>query len=78
MIFFPQPFTNKVLVKSDVSNYATRSDTKNAMDVDILKFAKKYDLINLKTEVDSLNIDELETNLVDVIKKQIMKLIKSY
>ena len=78
MIFFPEPFTNKVLVKSDVSNYATRSDTKNAMDVDILKFAKKYDLISLKTEVDSLNIDELEINLVDVIKKQIMKLIKSY
>ena len=69
MIFFPEPFTNKVLVKSDVSNYATRSDTKNATDVDTLKFAKKYDLISLKTEVDSLNIDELETNLVDVIKK---------
>lgn len=53
MIFFPEPFTNKVLVKSDVSNYATRSDTKNATDVDTLKFAKKYDLISLKTEVDS-------------------------
>ena len=39
------------------------------MDVDTLKFAKKYDLISLKTEVDSLDIDELETNLVDVIKK---------
>ena len=52
-----------------MSNYATRSDIKNATDVDTLKFAKKYDLISLKTEVDSLDIDELETNLVDVIKK---------
>ena len=52
-----------------MSNYAARSDIKNAMDVDTLKFAKKYDLISLKTEVDSLDIDELETNLVDVIKK---------
>lgn len=52
-----------------MSNYATRSDIKNATDVDTLKFAKKYDLISLKTEVYSLDIDELETNLVDVIKK---------
>ena len=40
------------------------------MGVDTLKFAKKDDLINLKTEVDSLDIDKLETNQVNVKKKK--------
>ena len=72
MSYFPEPFTNKnkVLVKLNVFNYATKSDIKNAMGVDTLKFAKKDDLINLKTEVDSLDIDKLETNQVNVKKKK--------
>ena len=76
MSYFPEPFTNKnkVLVKLNVFNYATKSDIKNAMGVDTLKFAKKDDLINLKTEVDSLDIDKLETNQVNVKKKKKKKM----
>ena len=44
----------------DLSNYATKTDLKNATGVDISKFAKKVDLASLKSEVDELDIDKLE------------------
>ena len=81
MSYFLEPFTskNKVQVELNLSNYATKSDLKNATSVDILHFAKKDDLANLKTEFDRLDIDELETNQVDlqnlnnVVDKKIVK-----
>ena len=39
-------------VELDLSNYATKSDLKNATGVDTLQFAKEVDLASLKTEVD--------------------------
>ena len=48
-----------------MSNYATKSDLKNATVVDTLQFAKKDDLANLKLEVDKLNIGKLETTHSD-------------
>ena len=36
----------------DLSNYATKSNLKNAAGVDTSKFAKKVDLANLKSNVD--------------------------
>ena len=51
---------NKIEVEVDLSNYATKSDLKTVIGVDILQFRKKDDLANLKTEVDKLNIDKLE------------------
>ena len=40
-------------VELDSSNYATKSDSKKATGtVDILKFAKKVDLANLKSGID--------------------------
>ena len=42
-------------------NYATKSDLKNATGVDTSHFAKKDDLVNLKSEVDKFDIDKFKT-----------------
>ena len=47
-------------VELDLSNYATKADFKNATGVDVLDFAKKTDLPNLKSDVDQLDIDKLK------------------
>ena len=57
-----------VKVELDLSNYVTKSDLKNAACVDILKFAEKTDLGSLKSEIDKLDIDELETTPVNLSK----------
>ena len=56
---------NKTEVKLDLSNYAKKSDLKNPTGVETSQFAKKYDLVNLKSEFDKLNIDKLEKLSVD-------------
>ena len=38
----------------------------NATGVDSLKFAKKFDLASLKSEIDKLDIGKLETTPVDL------------
>ena len=62
MSYFPEPFTNKnkIEVKLDLPDYATKSDLQNATGVDVSQFAKKYNLPNLKSEVDKLYTDELK------------------
>ena len=68
----------------DLSNYATKADLKNAAGTDTSKFAAKYDLANLKTKVDKLDINKLVpipvdldklSNVVknDVVKKDVYK-----
>ena len=47
-------------VQLDLSNYATKSDLKNEIGVDALKFAKKVGLDNLKSDVDKLDTEELK------------------
>ena len=49
----------------DLSNYATKSDLKNATGVDILKFVKKVDLASLKSDVDKLDIVNLKNVSID-------------
>ena len=49
----------KIEVVLDLSNYATKSDLKNATGVDISQFAEKGDLANLKLEADKSGIDKL-------------------
>ena len=44
----------------DLSNYATKANLKNVTGVDISKFVKTTDLANLKSDVDKLDIDQLE------------------
>ena len=44
----------------DISNYATKSDLKNAAGVDTSKFAKKVDLTSLRSDVDRLDNNKLK------------------
>ena len=55
-----------------MSNYAIKSDLKNATGIDTTKLAAKSNLVNLKTEVDKLDIDKLKslpTNLSNLKSK---------
>ena len=60
--YFPELNTSggRVKVELDLSNYATKSDLKNATGIDTSKFAKKVDLASLKFNVDKLDIDRLK------------------
>ena len=49
-----------VKVELDLSNYAIKADLKNTTAVDTSNFAKKYDLANLKSYVNKLDIDKLK------------------
>ena len=72
--YFPEPKSlgGKVKVELDLSNYATKTDLKNATGIDTSSFAKKVDLANLKSDVDKLDIDKLKnlpTNLISLKSK---------
>ena len=51
-----------------MSNYAKEADFKNASGVDISDYVKKTDLANLKSDVDKLDVANLETTPVDLSK----------
>ena len=62
----------ETLVKVDLSNYATKTDLKNAAGINTSKIAAKSDLVSLKAEVDKLDIDKLKsipTNLSNLKSK---------
>ena len=72
----PNSLGSNVKVELDLSNYATKTDLKNATWVDTSSFAKKTDLANLKSVVDKLDIDKLKnapTNLSN-LKSKVYKL----
>ena len=55
-----------------MSNYATKTDLKNATEIDTSSFAKKVNLASLKSNVDKLDIDKLKilpTNLSNLKSK---------
>ena len=58
-------------VKLDLSNYATKMDLKNATGIDTSSFAKKFDLANLKSNLDKLDVDKLKN--VSTNSKQFQK-----
>ena len=74
-----EPFGGNINVRDDLSNYATKDDIKNITHVDTPNFALKVNLVNLKTEVDKLDIDKLVpipvdlSKLNDVVKNDIIK-----
>ena len=69
--YFPkpyEPFDGDINVKVDLSNYATKADTKKISHFDTSSFALKTNLANLKTKVDKLDIDKLVPVPVDLIQ----------
>ena len=80
--YFPkpyEPFGGDINVKTDLSNYATRSEVKNISHVDTSSFALKTILASLKTELDKLDIAKLVhvpvdlSNLNDFVKSDVVK-----
>ena len=59
--YFPACTTHSenIKVELDLSNYATKSDLKNATHIDTSNLATKSNLFNLKTKVHKLDIDKL-------------------
>ena len=54
---------NNLVIKVDLSNYATKTDIKSISHVDTSSFALKSKLASLKTEVNKLDIDKLKSLL---------------
>lgn len=52
----------------DLINYATKSDLKGATDINTSKFSKNIYLVSLKSKVDKINVDNVETVPNDLIK----------
>ena len=50
----------RVKVELDLPNYTTESDLKDAASVDIMDFAKKTNLANLKPDADKSDLDKLK------------------
>ena len=80
--YFPksyEPFGGDINLKVDLSNYTTKADMKNISHVDTSSFALETNLVNLKTEVDKLDIDKLVpvpvdlSKLSDVVKNDVVK-----
>ena len=63
-----EQFGRDIDLKVDLSNYATKTDIKNILDIDTWSFALKSNLASLKTEVDKLDIDKLVPVPVDLSK----------
>ena len=79
--YFP-PYNNSsenVKVELDLSNYATKKDTKDITHVDTSSYALKTNLAALKTEVDKIDTDKLKTvpddlaKLSNVVKNDVVK-----
>ena len=47
-------------VELDLSNYATKTNLKNATGIDTWNFSKKLDLPNLKSNIGKLHIDQIK------------------
>ena len=61
----------------NLSNYATKSDLKNAIGVDISDFAKKADLAKLKSDPEKLKTVPVDLKkLSDVIHKNLPNKLK--
>ena len=80
--YFPKPFKSfggNIIVKVDLSNYATKTDIKNVTHLDTSGFALKTNFASLKTKVDKLNIHKLVpvpvdlSKLSDAVKNHVVK-----
>ena len=72
----PNSLGANLKVELDLSNYATKTDLKNATGVDTLSFVKNTDLANLESDVDKLDTDKLKnvTSGLSNVKNKVDKL----
>ena len=69
--YFPEPyksFGGNIDVRVDLSNYATKTDLKNAAGIDTSKLALKFKNFSLKAKIDKIDVDKLKTVPVDLGK----------
>ena len=79
--YFPpyRSFGRNINVKVDLSNYAAKTDLKEATEIDTSNFRLKSNLASPKTEVDKLDIYKLShipvdlSKLSDVVKNDVAK-----
>ena len=67
--YFP-PYNNSsenIKVELDLSNYATKKDIKDITHIDASGFASKTNLAALKSEVDKIDTDKLNTVLLKMM-----------
>ena len=64
--YFPpyRRYGDNIKVELDLSNYATKTDLKNVIHVDVSSFASQTNLASLKTEVDKIDVDKLKLFLL--------------
>ena len=64
--YFPpyRSYGDNIKVELDLSNYATKTDLKNVIHVDVSSFASQTNLASLKTEVDKIDVDKLKLFLL--------------
>ena len=70
MSYYPpyKSSSNNAKVELDLTNYATKTDLKNITHVDVSSFPSKTNLAALKTEVDKIDTDKLQTAPTDLAK----------
>ena len=71
--YFPKPYKSSdrdINVKVDLSNYATKSDSKNLSHVDVSSFALKLNLASLEAETDKIDADKLKSVPADLEYRQ--------
>ena len=56
----PKSIVANVKLELDLSNYGTKADFKNATEADTSSFAKKLDLVSLKSSIDKLDYDKMK------------------
>ena len=80
--FFPKRYESfgwDVDVKTDLSNYSTKTGIKNISHVDTSSFELTTNLASLKTKIDKLDIDKLVlapvdlSKLSDLVKNDVVK-----
>ena len=57
-----------IKVELDLSSYAKKTDLKKGTHVHVSRFASKTNLASLKTEVDKIDVDKLQTVPIDLAK----------
>ena len=74
----PKPLGGNVKVEFDLSNYAKKTNLKQAIGVDTSEFSKTTDIASLKLDVHELDIDKLKTVSVDLgkVMQSNLKLLK--